>query len=597
MKTILYIISALFIGIATVSPSFAQYSSRVVAVEPAAVDTLYNNGDFRTGDTSKSGVPAPTGYVWSESQNDTGVTTETNSVLGFGATAGAIYLEDDFTIPAGQTWNITSVTTWGFVQNWTGAPSPFTGGVLRIWSGRPGDKGSSVVFGDFSTDRLASSTRANVYAIPNSTTPAPGIPPSFTRELWENKFSVSPTLTLPAGTYWIEFATSTATNGAQFYRNVISPGKRGLSGWNSRQFSLPSTWSDVVDGGQPSTAPDIPQDIAFIVRGTVAATHNKAVFMDYDGDGKTDMGVTRWGVLPTDPSTWYILKSSTNYTDYISRVFGNRVGTNKGYSGTNQVDVVMPADYDGDGKTDIALFDAFRATSAAPETHYYIIDSSTDTLRIEQFGTRFDNGSIMGDYDGDGKADLAVYRNGATTGAQSTFWIKRSSDDKIVTYEWGLRGDRPFLGDFDGDGKNDIAVARVSSATGVATAYILRSSDASADIRDIAYPFTFIVPGDYDGDGKTDIATIKSSINDMLWTIVRSSDDEVRYVRCGIYSSDYPAQGDYNGDGITEPAVWRKSGPGSANPGTFWTMNPDGSFNVVQWGNGFDSSIASIRAY
>ncbi len=56
-------------------------------------------------------------------------------------------------------------------------------------------------------------------------------------------------------------------------------------------------------------------------------------------------------------------------------------------------------------------------------------------------------------------------------------------------------------------------------------------------------------------------------------------------------------QGDYNGDGRTDLAVFRKTGTGSANPASFWIRNDDGSFSVVNWGHGFDNSIASIRAY
>jgi hypothetical protein len=53
---------------------------------------------------------------------------------------------------------------------------------------------------------------------------------------------------------------------------------------------------------------------------------------------------------------------------------------------------------------------------------------------------------LVRDYDGDGKADPAVYH--APT---PTFTYQRSSDGQTISIQFGQRGDTPIVGDFDGD--------------------------------------------------------------------------------------------------------------------------------------------------
>ena len=58
------------------------------------------------------------------------------------------------------------------------------------------------------------------------------------------------------------------------------------------------------------------------------------------------------------------------------------------------------------------------------------------------------------DYDGDGKADVAVRRN-----SNGTWFLNRSSLG-FQQQAWGGSSDLPVAADFDGDGKKNIAVWR-----------------------------------------------------------------------------------------------------------------------------------------
>ncbi|MGI8787421.1 MAG: FG-GAP repeat domain-containing protein [Pyrinomonadaceae bacterium] len=231
---------------------------------------------------------------------------------------------------------------------------------------------------------------------------------------------------------------------------------------------------------------------------------------DYDGDGKTDVAVYRMNFSPDPQSsvynTWYILRSSDNA--FLARPWGKNLGL-LGY------DTPTPADYDGDDKTDLAVY--YMSDAIGSAGNFKILQSSDNSANIRDWGFNTDF-IIPADYDGDGKADLAVYR-GSRFGTEVNAWfILQSSTNTVRVEHFGLGSDQLVPADYDGDGKTDIAVWRPSNGFW----YHINSRDNSFSATQFGLSTDKVVPADYDGDGKTDIAVFRPSSG--IWYLQRSTE-------------------------------------------------------------------------
>ena len=155
------------------------------------------NGGLNPQPLTESGVAAPAGFFWSEVQHDAGNTTQANTNAGYADFQGTTRLADNFTLT--QACTINNAVFYGYLTGAPATPSPFTAYTLQIWNGRPGDPGAVVVFGDTTTNRLASSVDTTYFRIFNTVVPPPGTVQGTTRKIWRNTVTVG--MVLPAGTY------------------------------------------------------------------------------------------------------------------------------------------------------------------------------------------------------------------------------------------------------------------------------------------------------------------------------------------------------------------------------------------------------------
>ncbi len=279
-----------------------------------------------------------------------------------------------------------------------------------------------------------------------------------------------------------------------------------------------------------------------------AATAPRRSPFDFDGDGKTDIGIFR----PLAAAEWWINRSSNGLTFALQ--FGS------------STDKPVPGDYTGDGKADIAFW-------RPADGNWYVLRSEDFSFFAFPFGT---NGDIPApaDFDADGKTDPVIFRP-----SSATWFISQSAGGGTRILQFGANGDKPVVADYDGDGKADVAIIR--PAGGAAQWWIQRSTAGLLAIQ-FGNSTDKAVQGDYTGDGKADIGLWRPATGE--WFIVRSEDFSFYGFPFGT-NGDVPASGDFDGDGKFDPTVFR---PSSA---TWFIARTTAGTQIVQFGANGDRPL------
>lgn len=215
------------------------------------------------------------------------------------------------------------------------------------------------------------------------------------------------------------------------------------------------------ESGAPST-------FTPVLFGTTDTFDNTGRVGDYDGDGKDDEVTVR---IISQSLIWAFKGSA-----------GQNRTTQFGRTVTGQLTFVFQgADFTGDGRDEFVYCTVTQATGA---NTWWIGDSFTGA--VIKGGFRWGNWVTdyfvsPDDYTGDGIADIPVVRMGAAaaSGGGSWYILNGATNAVVPPVVFGTPDpnftdeDIPVRGDFDGDNRSDVAVYRRSTAT----YFWLKSSD------------------------------------------------------------------------------------------------------------------------
>jgi hypothetical protein len=229
---------------------------------------------------------------------------------------------------------------------------------------------------------------------------------------------------------------------------------------------------------------------------TTGTSPYSLVVSDLNGDGKSDFAVANYGAGAENVGV-FLNKGNGTFASEITY-------SKEGYDPLG----LAVGDFNRDGHPDLAV------TTVDPNAMGVFFNHGNGTFDIQVMYPTDEgpNSTVAGDFNHDGVPDLAV-TNWASSSlsvflneGNGTFAAQVTYATGVSTYSGG--GDHPMsvaAGDFDGDGRPDLAVANIESGT---VSVFLNTGDGTF-LSQVMYPVGdapyAVVVADFDGDGHPDL--------------------------------------------------------------------------------------------
>jgi hypothetical protein len=280
---------------------------------------------------------------------------------------------------------------------------------------------------------------------------------------------------------------------------------------------------------------------------------------DFNGDGAPDLVVADYGLGTVDDGN-------------VSIFVGNGDGTFQAavaYAAGTHPESVAVGDFNGDGRVDLAVADSGYVDGSGSGVSVLLGNGNGTFQTAKKYAAGFLPSSLaVGDFNGDGKVDLAVANYyGTRTGDDGNVSILAGNGDgtfqAAVDYAAGTHPESVAVADFNGDGRVDLAVANIGSGVHNPgnVSILVGNGDgtfqAAVDYAAGSQPEAVVV-GDFNGDGAPDLV-VRGGDNTRV--LLGNGDGTFQstsfsYLTGGSKGfTQSMAVGDFHGDGLPDVAV------------------------------------------
>ncbi len=347
--------------------------------------------------------------------------------------------------------------------------------------------------------------------------------------------------------------------------DLVSRHPNSLTDWDvckstGSQFSC-TPWSSGPRSNSPQGADDIWQ------------------LADFDGDGKADL------VYVSNVNNNYLILQRSTGSNFLPPEAPAFAGWPGAFTPGAQPSAV--GDFDGDGRVDLALyFGDYKWKFCQWNGSQFVCGVEVLVDGPDQQGTFAPKAGfdfVVGDFNGDGRADIAWHANNSNQWRVCFSTSQPASGSQLAVFAFDCyrngatiqspaiwsNADTAHVADFNGDGMADLMAPEFNGTTPTGRWEVCMSKGDGT--FNCIYPTVPTVSrredatlGDFNGDGRTDIAlrTASGAVRICLSTGTGfdCGDDPANPVWPGISNAADALEnlrfGDFNGDGKTDIAAW-----------------------------------------